>query len=421
MLDLFTLEKTKYEHVTSTNKHVVDLCSSVREGTSKLTNKLYYLYQKNKRRGVHYVLISLEILKREINRSEDSIRRYIAEAEAMGLIIVEKKRDRLHKLRYKFTLTQKFLNIKKCGTLLEDNSLQDIPKTVPIFYTQKPQNAAKKSQNAGIVSSQNPQKTRACEVFSDPLYLDISFKRLNKGNEGFNQTAIEQEIQPSDFEMNPITDDLQTDPPPLELQEHLSALEIITSKLDTPLEIKENLALRAIQKLMKSHFGTGKTGFDNWRAYLTKFSNTPFLMGKKPMKSGDFFTSSVGAIFSVKNIEDSWKNEGFFKVYEEKPFRNFQKDNMPKKVEPVKTPFLSELFVVETAHSPFDERVKHYLYTNLGELLYKSWFHAYDFVATGENSGEIEFIINTRFARDYITTHFREKLKKAVTYANRTH
>ena len=111
-------------HVVSTNRRVSALCSSVSEGTSKLTNKICHLYKSNMKKGVNHVLISPHILIRELDRSIDSLQRYLKEAADKGLILLEKVRDYLHKVRYKITPTKKLLEIMNTNNYNDDTQLK---------------------------------------------------------------------------------------------------------------------------------------------------------------------------------------------------------------------------------------------------------------------------------------------------------
>jgi hypothetical protein len=406
MSETLILEKTNDEHVTSINRQVVSLCSSVKEGTSKLTNKLYYLYQQNRRKGIYSVLVSLETLKRELNRSEDSIRRYIEEAIDTGLIIVEKIRDKFHKLRYRFFLTEKLLKIKKCGTVVRDEDDQNSYKTVPNFYTQKPQNAGKKSQNAVNIPPEKPQKIRPCEAFLDPLYLGISLKRLNSAREDDNTTSIEtfetplstfQEEQPKESDK--------------EALEFLNSIQEINNNLPKPNDINIHSILKTYRNLKKSHFG----GIDKAMQYLNGFSNNPFVMGKKPTKKGDIFNATLGYILSGKTIEQYWERKGLFDVWPPKESKqSFCKNSGVLSHSNSSTaPAFSLAEALKKAKSFVDGAVKNQLYNLLGETKYISWIENTGFVANRINNGEIEFSVNSTFTRDYINTHFYDQLRKA--------
>src|ERR1700750_2851720 len=55
------------------------------------------------------------------------------------------------------------------------------------------------------------------------------------------------------------------------------------------------------------------------------------------------------------------------------------------------------------------DRVKSHLKQEFGESAFKSWLTP--IVATGLRDGEVELSVPTRFMRDWITTHYAERIR----------
>jgi hypothetical protein len=399
----------KNDKVFSINKKVTECCNSSKEGASKLMNKLYYAHEKNKINGIHEIIFSLETLSEQLDRSVDSLQRYIRVNVDAELLIVEKVRDRFHKVRYKFILTEKFLNIKKCGTVAKDKPKQDCVKSVPNFYTQNPQVAAKIPQ-----------------VAENTLYNNI-YK-----NTGLNSACAPKTFLPTaSLEKQPLQTEAEVievqtpEPKPSEFtaEAAIQAVEeIINPSLETPLVIDKPKFRNAFAKRAKRYFGTGSTGLENWRKFLEKIVNTPFMMGRKLMKDGKSFTLSVGTLLSGKIIEHSWNNKGFFEVYppkepKQQPKTTQEKDEMGRKAKPQPLPELTLEEALNQGISDYDKRTKANLFTSFGEAKYKSWIHNTGFVAIGIKDNQPQFSISSQFARDHILTHYGEQIKQAFVQA----
>ena len=205
------------------------------------------------------------------------------------------------------------------------------------------------------------------------------------------------------------------DPSPIEHQALQILEEVINPHLDQPLQINKPLFKNTLLKRMKTHFGQGKTGLERFKDYCTQYTMNAFLMGKKAMKSGDRFVTSVGSILSEKMIEDSWQGRGFFYLYTPQPSRvqNAQEEDMGRRAQAIPLPPLSLEEVLTSAETPLDQQVKRALYQLLGEHTYKTWFHTTGFVARGLSKGEPVFFINSAFAKDYVLDHYGLQLKQA--------
>ena len=462
-------------HVVSTNRRVSALCSSVSEGTSKLTNKICHLYKSNMKKGVNHVLISPHILIRELDRSIDSVQRYLKEAADKGLILLEKVRDYLHKVRYKITPTKKLLEIMNLVDCVDQNT----DKNVPNFYTQNPHSAEKNTQNAETKILCEPQQGSHDSPDFDPLYLSIAKNTgLNYSARETSQPMVEECKQPGgsvstvvestpaaaptsapkahqgdvieDLESNPIreaesnavvmeqepvseptpeTKSLSevVDPEPQTLTEPNLTVdefvnqsfeivqEIIGSKLDHPLSINMEIFARTIKKRMGTHFGLGSLGLERLREYCQAFADTPFLMGQKAMKSGDRFTVSIGSILSAKRIEERWEKSKFWKTWppKEPTPEELQAAEDARQLEASERQALSLEEALTTAQDSVDKEVKQKLYQALGAMTYKAWIVATGFVARGIENGEPLFDINTAFARDYLWTHHEQQVRSA--------
>ena len=220
--------------------------------------------------------------------------------------------------------------------------------------------------------------------------------------------------------------DIEPTKPPLETDEVDSSFieqqalqileEVINPHLDQPLTVFKPLFKNTLLKRMKTHFGQGKTGLERFKEYCTQYAMNAFLVGKKAMKSGDRFVTSVGSILSEKMIEDSWQGRGFFYLYAPPPSPSVQKpeeEDMGRRAQPIPLPPLLLEDVLATAETPLDQHVKQELYQLLGEHTYKTWFHTTGFVARGMSKGEPVFFINSAFAKDYVLDHYGPQLKQA--------
>ena len=153
------------------------------------------------------------------------------------------------------------------------------------------------------------------------------------------------------------------------------------------------------------------------------------------MKSLALFLISIGFLLTPKTIEDSWHNAGFFDVWEEKqPLPDsgvphpgvldqgisYQEIRKAQGSEPNYVPTIPPLSLEEvltTAENGVDKEVKQNLYQTLGAVTYRAWIHSTGFVAkvfsAGFTDGELDFEINSSFARDYVLTHYGQALRKA--------
>ena len=443
-------------HVVSTNRRVSALCSSVSEGTSKLTNKICHLYKSNMKKGVNHVLISPHILIRELDRSIDSVQRYLKEAADKGLILLEKVRDYLHKVRYKITPTKKLLEIMNLVDCVDQNT----DKNVPNFYTQNPHSAEKNTQNAETKILCEPQKRSHDSHDFDPLYLSIAKNTgLNYSARETLQPVVEECKQPGGavstvVESTPAAaptsapkahqGDVIEDPgsnqnreeepnavvveqkpqtltePNLTVDEFVNksleiVQELIGSKLDHPLEIDMGIFARTIKKRMGTHFGLGALGLSRFSDYCKTFADTPFLMGQKAMSRGNSFVSGIGTILSEKMIERFWDKSKFWQTWApKKPTpEEIQAAEDARQLEASERQALSLEEALTTAQDSVDKEVKQKLYQALGAVTYKSWIVATGFVARGFENGEPIFDINTAFARNYLFTHHEQQLRSA--------
>ena len=462
-------------HVVSTNRRVSALCSSVSEGTSKLTNKICHLYKSNMKKGVNHVLISPHILIRELDRSIDSVQRYLKEAADKGLILLEKVRNYLHKVRYKITPTKKLLEIMNLVDCVDQNT----DKSVPNFYTQNPHFAEKNPQNAETKILCEPQKRSHDRPDFDPLYLSIAKNTgLNYSARETLQPVVEECKQPSepvstivesvpadlttsapkahqgdvieDLESNqnreaepnavvveqepvseqtPETKNLSEviDPEPQTLTEpnltvdefvdkaYEIVQEIIGLKLDHPLSINMEIFTRTIKKRMGTHFGLGSLGLSRFSDYCKTFADTPFLMGQKAMSRGNSFVSGIGTILSEKMIERFWDKSKFWQTWPpKKPTpEELQAAEDARQLEASERQALSLEEALTTAQDSVDKEVKQKLYQALGAMTYKAWIVATGFVARGIENGEPIFDIKSAFARDYLWTHHEQQLRSA--------
>ena len=463
-------------HVVSTNRRVSALCSSVSEGTSKLTNKICHLYKSNMKKGVNHVLISPHVLAKQLNRSIDSLFLYAKEAVDKGLVVLEKIRDCLHKVRYKITPTKKLLEIMN----LVDCVNQNTDKNVPNFYTQKPSSSVKQPNSSEIKILCEPQKGSHDSHDFDPLYLSIS------KNTGLNYASARETLQPvveeckqpsepvstvveltpadltrsepkahqgdviEDLGSNPIreaepnavvmeqepvseptpeTKSLSevVDPEPQTLIEpNLTVDEfvdkayeivqgIIGSRLDHPLSINMGIFARTIKKRMGTHFGLGALGLSRFSDYCKTFADTPFLMGQKAMSRGNSFVSDIRTILSEKMIERFWDKSKFWQTWppKEPTPEELQAAEDARQLEASERQALSLEEALTTAQDSVDKEVKQKLYQALGAVTYKAWIVATGFVARGFENGEPLFDINTAFARDYLWTHHEQQVRSA--------
>jgi len=427
------------------------------------------------KKGVNHVLISPHILIRELNRSIDSVQRYLKEAADKGFILLEKVRDYLHKVRYKITPTKKLLEIMNLVDCVDQNN----DKSVPNFYTQNPHSAEKNTQNAETKILCEPQKGSHDSPDFDPLYLSIAKNTgLNYSARETSQSVVDECKQPGGsvstvVELTPaaiptsapkahqgdVIEDLESnqireaepnavvveqepvsettsetkslfevvDPDPQTLIEPNLTVdefvnqsleivqEIIGSKLDHPLSINMGIFARTIKKRMGTHFGLGALGLDRFRDYCTDFANTPFLMGQKAMKSGDRFKASIGSILSAKRIEERWDKSKFWQTWApKKPTpEELQAAEDARQLETSERQALSLEEDLTTAQDSVDKEVKQKLYQALGAMTYKAWIVATGFVARGVENGELIFDNKSAFARDYLWTHHEQQLRSA--------
>lgn len=235
------------------------------------------------------------------------------------------------------------------------------------------------------------------------------------------QPKVEEEqskdIEPTktSLETNEVDSSLDVDSSLIDQQALQILEEVINPHLDQPLQVNKPLFKNTLLKRMKTHFGQGRTGLERFKDYCTQYAMNAFLMGKKAMKSGDRFVTSVGSILSEKMIEDSWQGRGFFYLYTPPPSRvqNPEEEDMGRRAQPIPLPPLSLEEVLTTAETPFDQQVKQALYQLLGEHTYKTWLHTTGFIAQGMSKGQPVFFINSAFAKDYVLDHYGPQLKQA--------
>lgn len=376
------------EHVTSTNKQVMEECTSFKEGTARLINKLYYFARKNalEDKGM-FTVVSMSTLVDAVGRSRHSVSRYLKVAVSEGLLVVEKVKDKHYKLRFKITPTEKLIILKNCS--------------------RKVQVAQKSEQTA----QQNPYEDRINpEVLEPSLYINIS-KGLNRTRETFNVDLVKEtttavaipETEEDSNNEELLMEDCSslkhlpgTDTPkegkaeqitsPIPLTPTQAALELFqefNQQLAKPLAVDTRQFAKSYSRLNRSHFGT----LAEFRRYLEKVFKNPFLLGQRSMKSGDRFNLSVGFILTPQTIEAAWDNKGFFDLW---LTTTYKKDQI-KEQEITSLPKLTLEEAMPNATGDFDKAVKVELFNLLPEHQYRSWIHTTGFKALGIRDEEPEF------------------------------
>ena len=182
-------------------------------------------------------------------------------------------------------------------------------------------------------------------------------------------------------------------------------IETEIEKQGKPVVINKPTFYVAYAKFIKKCAGSLET-FIEW---VKAQARNLFLMGKKAMKSGDLFKWGIGTLFSGKIFEQFWEKKGIFDVWMPK-----EDKEMPRKKENKLLPALTRESVLADAKSPLDGQVKGYLFDNLQEATYRSWFHDNLFIATGIRDGKLEFTAQCgEFTRNQIMEKFQDQLEKA--------
>jgi hypothetical protein len=117
-------------------------------------------------------------------------------------------------------------------------------------------------------------------------------------------------------------------------------------------------------------------------------------------------------------IEDSWEDKRMFKVYpprqpEENDTQEGGGSEKTAWVDPDALPDLSLDEVLVSSKTETEQKVRKNLYESLGAVTYQSWFHSAGFEVKAQEGGGIDFSMATRFAREYVLTHYGKTLKKA--------
>ncbi|RZI45107.1 hypothetical protein [Candidatus Finniella inopinata] len=428
-----TPRKNKDEHVFSLNKRVKISCDWNKESSAKIANILYYFYLVSiKEGGDGIVWTDSKTLSRLSSRSGCTVGRNLRQLEVQGFIIVERIRGKNHKILFRITLTEKLLDIKNGGKRLEGNTI-DLYK----------QNACENNRCEPRLSK--PDRPISAPIMISKYIVQLNLARARKTNQenlSKNEYTCDKSI-PVPTPLPPKPDiplpstETSTNASVFFAEEALKAVkEILLPALEHSVTLVEKVFKKAIGKLQRSHFGDDPVvALERFRDYLTKVANNPFLTGKKAMKSLDLFLISIGFLLTPKTIEDSWHNAGFFDIWEEKP--PFSDSGVPhpgvldqgisyqeiRKIqgsEPDHVPTLPPLSLEEvltTAENGVDREVKRSLYQTLGAVTYRAWIYTNGFMAKGFSSGltegEMDFEINSGFARDYVLTHYGQALRKA--------
>ena len=424
--------------ITSYSKKVKDGCQNLKKGTSRLTDKIFFLFNKNLSAGYAYTIISTETLATALDYHPSMIVRYIKEATQQGLLTVEKVRGKNKKHRWKFTVTQKLFNIKNCGTLIPD--MEDNFSNLTLQNAES--NLAQSSRNiekiAPYIYRNKEGLNRACA--RKETFFDDGQEKIQLPPEHKNPKEVSNEITPTEqaltavqLEKSPVK---QTKPSkkikkpkrlkkpkasrqrskkyqdPKKLKQAQQALAILKDfeqqhSLIKPLEIQEQMFMAAFLVVLRSHFGT----VENFAEYLDNISKNPFLMGQRPMKSGALFVLNVGVILSPKLIEMYWEKKQYFDVWPER--KKESEEDMARKAIPVILPRLTREEVIAKGITPFDQRVKAKLFELLGEDAYKSWIYPNDFMAIGTGNDEPKFEVSNPFVGEMLQHRFSDQLRQA--------
>ena len=427
-----TPRKNRDEHVFSLNKRVKASCERNKETSAKLANILYHFHLKNLKEGGDGTFwTSNPTLGRLIGRSLCTVGRGLRENEKQGLFIIERFRCKKHQIRLRVTPTEKLLRMKGCG--IEGREISDL----------SPQHAKINNLCKPLFSKPNRQISAPVLISEYIVQLNRAHARkTNQENLAKNEYNCDKSI-PVPTPLPPEPDiplpsrEITENPSNAFAEEALTAVkEILLPVLEHSVILVEKAFKKAIGKLQRSHFGEDPgMASERFRDYLTKVANNPFLTGKKAMKSLDLFLISIGFLLTPKTIEDSWHNAGFFDVWEEKqPLPDsgvphpgvldqgisYQEIRKAQGSEPNYVPTIPPLSLEEvltTAENGVDKEVKQNLYQTLGAVTYRAWIHSTGFVAKGFSAGftdgELDFEINSSFARDYVLTHYGQALRKA--------
>ncbi len=402
-----TTIKNREEQVVSLNKRVKNTCQKNKESSAKLANTLYHFYRKNLEEGGDGTSwTDMGTLGRLMGRSSCTVGRGLRELESQGLFLIQRVRWKNHQIKLRVVPTETFLKIKNCG-----------------------QTSHLSEQVAEINYSETPQISRHDKPILPPILIRKYKIQLNNAYACQTKNLPKNENKSSDpVGCFPEVNDLSSqDLPRTEencsfAEEALKAVkEILLPVLDHPVILVETTFKKAVQQLQKSHFGDDPVvALERFREYLTKVANNPFLTGKKAMKSSDLFLISIGFLLTPKTIEDSWHNAHFFEIWEEKSpsCQILKKDPIS---DSTVLPTLSLEEALTKAETSVDKEVKESLYQTLGPVTYQAWIHSTDFVATRSPNGEMDFSINSAFARDYVLTHYGSQVRKAFSRFEETH
>lgn len=429
-INRFTVPKT---HVVSHSSLISELCLSSKEGAAKLLNKLFYFLQKNRQQGSNEIISRAQILAKELNRSANSILRYMKELASAGFIVYRAFRNKKRQVCYSFSFTDSFfeqmtLQDKKAKEEQEEKNRKKRERRFGKNKHNVEENLEQICEESPDPTHQNGEREKPVEprptathrpTFS-PLYLLTIFDSLNcaRAKTLFAMRMILNTFQPEGGGV----DSKISDEKPLSFSQIKTLtreiLEFLNSHLEKPVKIHFTYAFeRKIEKRLRSHFGKGKIGLERLWEYLEKCVQNDFLMGRKLMKSGQQFLAHPDYLFSEKMIESSWENKGMFEVYPPpKPKEKAtQVDENGETIllEQGALPALSREEVVGDSASDTENRVKEKLYEALGAVTYRSWFHGADFKVLRGSDGEIDFSMATRFAREYVLTHYGKMMKSA--------
>ncbi len=434
-LTLPTHRKSKHEHVVSWNKGIKISCDQNKESSAKIANILYYFYLVSiKEGGDGIIWTDSKTLSRLSSRSGCTVGRNLRQLENQEFIIVERIRCKNHKVRFRITLTEKLLTIKGSDKGLEGKNI-DLCK----------QNACVKNLCKTSVSGEDSPIFSPVMISKYKIQLNPAHAHeTNRENLSKNEYKCDKSIPvptPPEPDIPLASGEISTNASIFFAEEALKAVkELLLPVLEHSVILVEKAFKKAIGKLQKSHFGDDPVvALERFRDYLTKVANNPFLTGKKAMKSLDLFLISIGFLLTPKTIEDSWHNAGFFDVWEEKPpvsdsgvphpgvldkGISYQEIRKIQGSEPDHVPTLPQLSLEEvltTAENGVDREVKRSLYQTLGAVTYRAWIYTKGFVAKGFSSGltdgELDFEINSGFARDYLLTHYANALRTAFASA----
>ncbi len=309
--------KNQDEFTFSYSEKVFNACTSVKEGTAKLIQKVCYWYSVNKRKGIEGVLISPHVLARQMKRSVDSLSRYLKEAVRTGLILWEKVRDDLCKVRYHLTPTKKLLNLLR--------SLNEKPQSADDL----PQSADDLPQSAETKNLCETQKTADDKPVSDTLCIkNVILNKINNSNPF--QSAIEECKQPT-APSSPTSSSTNTSlrgedaiEPSLAVRieaaeasqetqsvvaEVLQYVEGLSEGLRQPFTSHDLQKVPALLSgLQESHLGASREGIEIFGRYCKDIAAHGYLNGHRRMPSGGYFRLNIHFLFS-EGLFSSWMDK----------------------------------------------------------------------------------------------------------------